>query len=85
MKKRLAKFVMPIAVILLAVGGAFADQKGGAVADEPGYYWNGTECENSEIICSTDFNQQLCTDGVHNLYKLNGSSCSLQALYIKVP
>ena len=83
MKKRLAKFVMPIAIILLAVGGAFAGQKGGAVADEPGYYWNGTECVNSGVTCSTIFNDEQCTDGIHDLYELNGT-CSSLKLYIKI-
>tara|TARA_R110000868_G_scaffold399620_3_gene673562 strand:+ start:742 stop:1005 length:264 start_codon:yes stop_codon:yes gene_type:complete len=86
MKKRIAKLAMPLAAILLAMGGAFAGtsgENGDAVADRTGYIKNGVQCTPTAITCSTVFNPQQCSDGINQLYDLNGTSCPLP-LYKKV-
>lgn len=87
MKKRIAKFVLPVAAVVLAAGGAFAGtfsgEKDVAVADRIGYIRNGSQCTPTAVSCSTIFNPQQCSDGTNQLYDYNGTSCPLP-LYKKV-
>lgn len=88
MKKHFANFVMPLAAITMAVGGAFAGtysgQKDGAVVDRIGYIKNGIDCIQTSVLCSTDSQQPMCKDSAGNiLYDFNGTTCPLH-LYQRV-
>ncbi|MDG3583366.1 DUF6520 family protein [Galbibacter pacificus] len=86
MKKRFKNLVMPMAVVVLAMGAAFAGNQismgQAALADAPGYYWNEVQerCVDANTTCSTVFNLQQCSDGINDL---SDSNCA-QPLYVKI-
>lgn len=80
MKTNVKKIVMPMAVITVAITGAFASnfskQNKSALVDRVGYIKSGSTCTPTQTICSTDFNLQMCTDGINPiLYDWNGTNC----------
>ncbi|GAQ14847.1 hypothetical protein MODO_2539 [Myroides odoratimimus] len=76
MKKFLKSAGLPIGVFALAIGSAFATNAvKNALVLEPGYQKIdelGLECNDPKVMCSTEFDTQLCTWTVgsttHTLY-----------------
>ena len=88
MKTRIVQKALPFGAIVLAVAGAFAANISrptvSSLADINGRL--PSSCSETTVVCSTDFNPQMCTSGAQQLYKLNasGTACP-QALYKKIP
>lgn len=88
MKTRIVQKALPFGAIVLAVAGAFAANISrpavSSLADINGRL--PSSCNETTVVCSTDFNSQMCTSGAQQLYKLNasGTACP-QALYKKIP
>lgn len=81
--KPLKSFILPVAVVLLSAGSAFATnvskKSNAAIVD--GYVFRPGEeqpCQNTFIKCSTE-DGPICTAdvgmGAENLRELSGSSC----------
>ncbi|MFH6997383.1 DUF6520 family protein [Flavobacterium sp. FlaQc-57] len=91
MKRNFLKgIMMPAAVVILGVGGAFAttsmsSTKG--IADVQGYrYVSQAEPCRAEVMCSNVFNSTICTSGSNQLFGKptpNAANCDLP-LY-KIP
>lgn len=77
----------PIAVVVLAVAGAFANNISSAdlstTIDVNGHL--PASCEQTNVKCSTVPNAQMCTFSGQQLYRLNaaGTDCP-DALYKKI-
>ncbi len=87
MKTRIVQKALPFVAIVLAVAGAFAANISrtnvSTYADVNGRI--PSTCAETSVVCSDNFNPQMCTNGAQQLYKLNaaGTACP-QALYKKI-
>lgn len=86
MKTIFKKSRISIVIALIAVAGAFATNlsaENNAVVDRQGYYLNANDvCTPSNVICSTVFNTQMCSDAGHSiLFDWNGTSCAVPLYY----
>lgn len=74
-------------VVVIAIAGAFASNRSNqsekALVDRLGYIKSGEICTPTTVMCSTDFHENLCSDGVNFLFDWNGTSCE-EALYRRV-
>lgn len=82
--KKLRKVILPVAIVLIGAGAAFATNAAKVPQSTvKGYYVdrNTGECVQSPMQCK-ESGTILCTwsDGseTHNLYKLNGTDCNVQ-------
>lgn len=83
--KNLKTFFLPVTIIMMGVGAAFATNAAkNSQTTVDGYYFDNTsgQCVNKHIECSTDFGT-ACTwkdanNIDHNLRMLNGTSCPMQ-------
>lgn len=87
MKTNVLKMGFPIAVVVFAIAGAFANNMSRANLSTT-IDVNGripVSCEETNIKCSTTFNSQFCTSSGQQLYRLNaaGTDCP-DVLYKKV-
>jgi hypothetical protein len=85
MKTRIFKKVLPFVAIALAITGAFAFSKAPTKPNATFVGWyqisdNPVACQDTEVTCSDINTRPLCTDGTHNLKKINsaGTACSQQ-------
>lgn len=87
MKTRIVQKALPFAAIVLAVAGAFAANISrtdvNSLADVNGRL--PSSCAETSVVCSNIFNNQMCTSGAQQLYKLNasGTACP-EVLYKKI-
>lgn len=81
MKTKIKKIVLPMAITLVAIAGAFASnltrQDKAAMADRIGHVKVGIDCIPTAIVCSNVFDPQLCTSGTTVLFELEGSACPM--------
>ena len=80
MEAKIKKIGFPIALVLIAVAGAFASnlssKNNSSLADKIGYRLVGTVCTPTSVGCSDIESPIMCTDINDNqLYDWNGTSC----------
>jgi len=82
--KKLRKVILPVAIILIGAGAAFATNYAKSADEElkPGYYIDNStgQCLNANTQCTTEVGT-ICTwydsntDTKYNLHELEGTSC----------
>lgn len=71
MKTRFLKGIyLPVATAVLGVAGAFATTSMGSrdVVDQRGYFRDSQEVCQESIMCQTENNNVICSDGSHELW-----------------
>lgn len=88
MKINISK-ALPVVAFACAVFSAFAfNSSKQAVADYPGVIQVSTmpwQCDDTDITCSDVFNSVRCSDGTHELFRLNAAGTSCSAPLYRIP
>jgi len=90
MKTLIVKNVMPAAVAVLAIAGAFATtsmqsaEKNKSAALKSGYYFSGSQCNQGPVECSDNVKDDLCRLNITSgpiIYDKEGANTCVEPLY----